>query len=49
MQNYYFVYDLQEKEDQETNTTYRSIGIGLKNPEDLIRDQHYNTRYIGFK
>ena len=43
------MYDLQEKNDTDTNTWYRSVGIGLRNPDDLIRDHHYNTSYVGFK
>ena len=28
---------------------FRSIGIGEKNPDDIIRQVHYNTSYVGYK
>ena len=44
MKNYYFVYDLTSRQDNSTSpaTSYRTLGIGLKNSDDVIRQQAYN-------
>ena len=50
MQDYYIVFDLEVKIDDQFSPPlpYRSVGIGKKNPYDIIKQIHYNTSYAGY-
>ena len=51
MQDYYFVYDLELKYDNQFSPPrqYRSLGIGRKNYRDIIKQTHYNTTFPGYR
>jgi len=43
MDNYYMVYDLTPM--NERNLKYIQIGIGKKNPENILAKQQYDTKF----
>ena len=51
MKDHYIVFDLEVKVDKQFNPPreYRSIGIASKNPDDVIKQIHYNTSYVGYQ
>ena len=51
MKDYYIVYDMTLRPYTVSEHTFyaRSIGIGLKNPEDIIRQVNYNSSYPGYR